>query len=49
MSMESTMNVQGIEISFRKINENDFISLTDIAKFRTGEERKGYCKLDADL
>jgi len=34
------MNVQGIEISFRKIHESDFISLTDIAKFRTGEPDK---------
>ena len=40
MRMKNTMNVQGIEISFRKINESDFISLTDIAKFRTGEPDK---------
>jgi len=38
--MAKIINVQGIDISYKKVNDNDFISLTDIAKFRTGEPDK---------
>ena len=31
------MTVQGVEVQYRRVNDNDFISLTDIARFRTGE------------
>ncbi|MCL2539846.1 MAG: KilA-N domain-containing protein [Firmicutes bacterium] len=38
--MKNKMIVQGIEISYKKVNATDFLSLTDIAKFRTEEPQK---------
>jgi len=35
--MKNTMTVKGVEISYKKINDDDFISLTDIARFRENE------------
>ena len=31
------MKVQGIEIQYKQINENDFISLTDIARYKNAD------------
>jgi hypothetical protein len=31
------MNVQGIDIQYKQVNENDFISLTDIARYRNAD------------
>ena len=30
--------VKGIEVSYKKINEEDYISLTDIAKYKNVED-----------
>ncbi|MCL2101288.1 MAG: KilA-N domain-containing protein [Fibromonadales bacterium] len=32
--MANKMNVQGIEVQYKRINEHDYISLTDIARYR---------------
>ena len=35
--MSEKMTVQGIEVQYKRINESDFISLTDIARFKSSE------------
>ena len=35
--MKNKFSVQGIDITHKKVNEEDYISLTDIAKFREGQ------------
>jgi hypothetical protein len=34
------MTVQGIDVRYDRVNQNDYISLTDIAKFKTQEPAK---------
>ncbi len=39
MSKQSSLNVQGTEITIYSVEKKDYISLTDIAKSKSGDAR----------